>query len=289
MRSSDSRLAVGGDSLVIQTVSSDSNPRPNRESPEPNPASASSYLDSKPPFPASVEEAIGGCSIETLQAAVADPGLNEDLALALLLRTDLPSEVLERLSKNKAATGRKVKLALVGHPKTPRHVSLSLLRQLFTFDLMQVALTPVIAGDIKVAAEETLLKRLESIASGARLSLARRASGRVATALLLDPEPRVVEAALENPRLTEAMVRQALLRPDSGAGLVRAVCAHPKWSLRSEIRLALLRNGQTPVDRAIEIARSLPPAQLQDVLRSSRLPAIAKASILSDAQARVRN
>jgi len=76
-----------------------------------------------------------------------------------------------------------------------------------------------------VAAEETLLKRLESIASGARLSLARRASGRVAAALLLDAEPRVEQTALENPRLTEAMVRQALLRPESGAGLVRAVCA----------------------------------------------------------------
>jgi hypothetical protein len=267
-------------------VSSDSHPRPNGESPEPNPASASRSqgIDSKPAFPTSLEEVIGSSSIETLQTAAADPALSEDLALALLQRMDLPSEVLERLSKTRAATGRKVKLALVGHPKTPRHVSLSLLRQLFTFDLMQVALTPVIAGDIKVAAEETLLKRLESIASGARLSLARRASGRVAAALLLDSKPRVVQMALENPRLTEAMVRQALLRPESGAGLVRAVCEHPKWSLRREIRLALLHNQQTPIDRAIEFARSLTPTQLREVLRSSRLPAIIKSSILSDVQ-----
>ncbi|HTS56672.1 MAG TPA: hypothetical protein VMH03_03940 [Terriglobales bacterium] len=263
-------------------MSSDSDPRPNVESQEPIAADASPSkgIDSKPA--ASLEAAIGSSSIETLQAAAADPALSEDLALALLQRMDLPSEVLERLGKSRAATGRKVKLALVGHPKTPRHVSLSLLRQLFTFDLMQVALTPVIAGDIKVAAEETLLKRLESIASGARLSLARRASGRVAAALLLDAEPRVVQVALENPRLTEAMVRQALLRPESGAGLVRAVCEHPKWSLRREIRLALLHNQQTPVDRAVEFARSFTPAQVQEVLRSSRLPAIIKSSILSE-------
>ena len=271
-------------------MSSDSNPRPHVESPEPNPASASSAkgIDSKPPNLTSFEETIGSSSAEVLTAAASDPALNEDLALALLQRTDLPSEVLERLSKNRAATGRKVKLALVRHPKTPRHVSLSLLRQLFTFDLMQVALTAVIAGDIKVAAEETLLKRLESIASGARLSLARRASGRVAAALLLDPEPRVVQVALENPRLTEAMVRQALLRPESGAALVRAVCEHAKWSLRREIRLALLRNEQTPIDRAMEFARSLPPTQVQEVLRSSRLPAPVRSSISSEAQDRAR-
>jgi hypothetical protein len=263
-------------------VSNDSNPRPNDESQEPIPASPSpsKSIDSKPA--ASLEEAIGSSSIETLQAAAADPALSEDLALALLQRMDLPSEVLERLGKSRTAMGRKVKLALVGHPKTPRHVSLSLLRQLFTFDLMQVALTPVIAGDIKVAAEETLLKRLESIASGARLSLARRASGRVAAALLLDAEPRVVQVALENPRLTEAMVRQALLRPESEAGLVRAVSEHPKWSLRREIRLALLHNPQTAIDRAMEFARSFTPAQLQEVLRSSRLPAIVKSAILSE-------
>jgi len=275
---------------VIQTLSSDSNPRPSVERPAPNPASASSSkgIASKPPFPTSLEEAIGSSSIEILQAAAADPALSEDLALALLQRADLPSEVLERLGKSRAATGRKVKLALVGHPRTPRHVSMSLLRQLFTFDLMQVTLRPIVAGDIKLAAEETLLKRLESLASGARLSLARRASGRVAAALLLDPEPRVVEVALENPRLTEAMVRQALLRPESGAGLVRAVCEHPKWSLRREIRLALLRNEQTPIDRAMGFARSLSPSQVREVLRSSRLPALLRSSILSEAQDRAK-
>jgi hypothetical protein len=234
------------------------------------------------------EGAADGPSAEALEAAAADPGLTEDLALAMLQRADLPSEVLERLSKSRAASGRKVRMAIVGHPRTPRHISISLVRQLFTFDLMQVALTPTVAGDIKVAAEETLLKRLESISSGARLSLARRASGRVAARLLLDPEARVVRVALENPRLTEAMVRQALLRTESATVLVNAVCEHPKWSLRREIRLALLRSEKTPVDCAIEYARTLTPTQLQEVLRGSRLPAFAKSSILSEIRERVQ-
>ncbi len=226
--------------------------------------------------------------LETFHAVLSDPGFNEDLALALLQRRDLPVEVLERLSKSSVLTGRKVKLAIVEHPRTPRYASMSLLRQLFTFDLMQVALTPRVAGDIKVAAEEVLLKRLESISSGARLSLARRASGRVAATLLLDPEPRVMRAALENPRLTEALVRQALMRTESGPALMRAVCRHPKWSLRSEIRLALLRSEKTPTNCAMEIARTLSSAQLEEALRHSRLPAVAQSSILSEVRDRAR-
>jgi hypothetical protein len=37
---------------------------------------------------------------------------------------------------------------------------------LFTFDLMQVALTPVVAADIKRAVEEQILLRIESLSAG---------------------------------------------------------------------------------------------------------------------------
>ena len=199
----------------------------------------------------------------------ADSTLNEDRALALLKRNDLPPEVLEQLSKNAAVLkSRKVKLAMVSHPKSPRYVSVTIVRQLFTFDLMRVALAPLVAGDIKMVAEETLIRRLEAITSGEKLSLARRASGRVAGALLLDPEKRVIWAALENPRLTEALIVRALTREGQPA-LVQAACHHPKWSLRREIRIALLRNQHTPLARAMEYARCLPAPVLKEILLKS--------------------
>jgi hypothetical protein len=100
--------------------------------------------------------------------------LDEDSALALLQRTDLQPDSIEKLSKNSIASkSRKVKLAIVRHPKSPRHVSLPLIRKLFTFDLMQVALTPVVAGDLKMAAEEVLINRLETISGGEKLSSLR--------------------------------------------------------------------------------------------------------------------
>src|ERR1051326_1815074 len=124
---------------------------------------------------------------EILTAVAADPRLSEDLALAMLNRRDLPRETLEALSKNaRLAKVRNVRLALVSHPQTPRHVSIPAIRNIYTCELMQVALLPAAAPDVKRAAEEVLIGRLGSIASGERLTLARQGSGRIAAALLVD-------------------------------------------------------------------------------------------------------
>lgn len=199
--------------------------------------------------------------------------LTPDLALSRIAERNLSSEVLEQISKNAAAMkSRKVRLALAAHPRAPRRIALRLIRELYTFDLMQFSLLPVVAADLKRVADELLVGRLASISLGERISLARRSSGRVAAALLIDRELRVWQTALENPRLTEPSVVKALLSPTASPAFVKALCHHPKWSVRPEIRMALLRNEHTPLARALEFARRLSPAQLRDVLHSSRLP-----------------
>lgn len=226
---------------------------------------------------------------QELKATVADSALSEDVALALLKRSDLSAEVLEQIGKNGAVLKhRKVKLALVEHPRTPRHVSLPLVRQLYTFDLMQVALTPVVPADVKLAADEALCNRLETLSPGERLALAHRGSGRLAGELLLDAEPRVSRAALENARLTEAGIVQALMRNAAPAAMVEAVSHHARWSLRREIRVVLLRNEKTPMARAVEFARSLPAAQVREILQGSRLPANVKNLVWKELQGRER-
>jgi hypothetical protein len=232
--------------------------------------------------PESSHTATSSASADTLEVALAGAPLTEDLALALLKRNDLRPEVLEHLSQSAAMKSRKVKLALVEHAKTPRHVSLPMVRHLFTFELMQIALTPVTPADVKIAAEEALIHRLETISSGEKLSLARQASGRVAGELLLDSEPRVIHAALENARLTEAAIFKALMRPDAPAAFVEAVSRHPKWSLRREVRLALLRNENTPLARAFEFVHALPAVLVREVLQTSRLPESIKQHLLQE-------
>ena len=209
---------------------------------------------------------VGGVSSEAV-------ALSEDLVLAELKNCDLTPAAVEQISLNSAAMkSRKVRLAMAAHPRTPRRIALRVIRELYTFELMRFALTSTVAADLRRVADELLLSRLSSITLGERISLARRSSALVASALLLDKETPVWQTALENPRLPEAGVVKALLRSGGAPIFVEAVSHHAKWSVRPEIRIALLRNAHTPLARAIEFARRLSPAQLRDILHTSRLP-----------------
>ena len=239
--------------------------------------------------------------LANLLRTAADPALTEDLALALLKRADLPPEVIEQLARNaNPLKSRKVKIALASHRNTPRHVSIPLARQFYTFDLMKVALSPGVPADVKVATDDVLISRLKTVTVGERLTLARRASGRVAAALLLEienggvkiadaktvaRESRVMRTALENPRLTEALVINSVLRPAASAALVHTVAQYEKWSRRREIRAALLRTEHLSLARALEFSREIPAPLLHEILSSSRLPAQIKEQLLRESQA----
>ncbi|MFZ1917501.1 MAG: hypothetical protein WAU58_08010 [Terriglobales bacterium] len=232
-----------------------------------------------------LEEAIHSSVRDELLSAAADPVLTADLALALLKRPDLPGEVIEELSRNRALLKlRKVKIALVSHPQAPRHVSVPLIRQFYTFDLMKVALSATVPGDVKRTADETLAGRLKTVTLGERLTLARQGSGRVACALLLDSEERIMRAALENARLTEAFVVRSVVKPEAGAALIRAVSQHTKWSYRRDVQIALLRSEHLSLARALAFARAISPAKLREILQSSRLPGRIKEQLLRGSQ-----
>lgn len=253
-------------------------------------------------------------AIAELVRAAADPALTEDFALALLKRSDLPAEVLEQVARNVSALkSRKVKIALASHARTPRHISVPLARQFYTFDLMKVALSPGVPADVRVAVDDVLISRLKTVTVGERLTLARRASGRVAAALLLDVadesvktgdaksirakiktktktmnaraasrQPRVMQTALDNPRLGEVMVINSVLRPNASAALVHAVSRHAKWSRRKEIRAALLRTEHLSLARALEFSQEITAPKLDELLANSRLPTKIKDLLLRD-------
>ncbi|MBV9180199.1 MAG: hypothetical protein JO356_02720, partial [Acidobacteria bacterium] len=119
--------------------------------------------------------------------------LSEDQVLGLLHQSGLNAALLASIARTPmAAKSRKVSIALLRHQRLPRHLSIALLRRLFTFDLVKVALSPVIAPDLKRIAEEQILLRLESLPLGERISLARRSPPRVLEGLLADGDGRVL-------------------------------------------------------------------------------------------------
>ncbi len=216
-----------------------------------------------------------------------DAALTEDLALAQLKHSDLSSDAFEQLYRNDSVMkSRKVRMAMASHLRTPRRIALRIVRELYTFELMQFALKPTAAADLKRSADESLLSRLSSITLGERISLARRSSTLVAAGLLLDKEPQVWQLALENARLTEAAIVKALQRPTGTLAFVEAVSHHPKWSVRHEVQVALLRNAHTPLAIALEFARRIPPRQLRDILHASRLPERIKSQLRKEREVR---
>ena len=256
-----------------------------QEAPEqPEPPRVRSAAGRKITLPADADlgTLVHDSSPEILHAVAADPRLTEDLALALLNHRDLPREALEALSKNgQLARQRKVRLAIVIHPRTPRHVSVPTIRHLHTFELMQVALLPVVPPDVKRAAEEVLISKLANISSGERSTLARRSSGRVAAALLLDKEERIMQAALANPQMTELFIVRALKVEHGTELLAPAVSRHQKWSYRNDVKAALLGNKNTPAARLIQLAGELPINLIKDALRNGRLASQARNSLLA--------
>jgi hypothetical protein len=224
-------------------------------------------------------------SVELVESS--SRAFSEDLVLALLKSADLRAETVEGIVKSSGVMkSRKVRFALAAHPRAPRRIALRLVRELYTFDLRQFSLMPAAPADLKRVADELLVSRLAAMTLGERIALARRSSATVAAALLLDKEPRVSETALGNSRITESAIVKALARPAATAGFVHAVCHHPKWSARPEIRIALLRNPHTPLARALEFARHLPPPPVRDLLHASRVPERIKAYLRQELRQR---
>ncbi len=222
--------------------------------------------------PDELERMVHSQLAEEVRAAAMDRRLTEDLALSLLIRRDLQGSVLEELSKNMAVMKhRRVIVSLVCHPRTPRYVSLPIVRRLYTFELMKIALLPPVPADVKMLAEEAIIGRLETVSSGERLALAKQGSTRIAAALLPDPELRITEAALNNMRLTEPNVVKALMHSEAPEHFVHAVCRHSKWSLRKEVQIALIKNQYTPFPRITYFSGTLPTSALREVLATARL------------------
>ena len=237
----------------------------------------------QPAQDSSLAAKIHSASEQDLLDVVSSPELNEDLARALFQRRDLSAEVLATLSQNHAALKvRAVLVGLVSHPKTPRHISIPLTRHLFTFELMQVVLQPAVPADLKMKIEEALMSRMSMISAGERITLAKRGSTRIAAGLLTNTDPRILEAALNNPYMTEAFVAKALNSPDSTAMLFDFIWRHPKWSLRTEIRISMLRAAKTPLHIAMDIVKSMPALQAKNALGSSRMNAAFKAKLLEE-------
>jgi len=213
-------------------------------------------------------------SDDVLFALLDNPRLDLSHLEILLERKDLSSRLLEEISRHKKWLAEySVRRGLALHPRTPRLIALRFLRQLYLMDLVQASLLPSVPAELRRIADELLVARLPQFPLGQKLTLARRASARVAGALLAEGHDRVARIALENPFLTEAQILRALASTKFAARIVEAIARHAKWSARADVRLALLRHPQMPLALRLTFLQELPLRALESLAETSSLPA----------------
>ncbi len=228
-------------------------------------------------------------SADVLFALLDNPSLDETQLCLLLERKNLPGEILEEVARRKSLLkSYRVKRALAFHPRTPRLVSLRLVRDLYLMDLVQVAILPGVSAELKRNAEDQLLARLPQLPLGQKISLARRGPARVAGALLTEGHRQVVSIVLDNPYMTEAQVLKALSREKLPSSVIPAIVQHRKWSISYNVRLALVRHRSAPLAAILSYLPELTVSDLRELAAPGIVPENLRKYLQAEVQRRLR-
>jgi hypothetical protein len=228
-------------------------------------------------------------STEVVLALLDNPALDETHVCLILERKNLAAEVLEEVARRKPLLkSYRIKKSLAFHPRTPRLVSLRLLKDLYLMDLVQVAILPGVSAELKRNAEDQLLARLPQLPLGQKITLARRGPARVAGALLAEGHAQVVPIVLDNPYMTEAQILRALAREKLPISVIPAIVQHRKWSITYNIRLALVRNPLSPLATILSYLPELTVSDLRELASPGIVPENLRKYLQAEVQRRLR-
>jgi hypothetical protein len=225
-----------------------------------------------------------------LLALLDNPALDETQLCLLLERKDLPSEVLEEVTRRKPLLkSYRVKRALVFHPRAPRLVSLRLIRELYVMDLVQLTLLPETPAELKRNAEDQLLTRLPQLPLGQKVTLARRGPARVAGALLAEGHAQVLAVVLDNAYLTEAQILRVLSRERLSPDVNRAIAQHYKWSCMYNVRVALVRHPGSTLSSVLSYLPELTVSDLRELAAPGIVSESLRKYLLAEIKRRTRS
>ncbi len=159
-----------------------------------------------------------------------------------------------------------VRSAIVRHPRSPQATSLRFLAGLYWRDLTDIGRDVRLAPGVRRAADKYLIQRLPGLAVGERVAIAHRASLAILGQLRHDPNPRVIKALLDNPRLTGGVLLPLVTNKSTRPQTLDLVASHERWGSSYEVRVALSRNPMTPFRAVFAI---LPDLRRDDLLALS--------------------
>jgi hypothetical protein len=205
----------------------------------------------------------------------------EESVLRVLLRRPVAVPFLEHLGTRPPWSDRPGVLGAVAlNPRVPRALALRLAASLYWRDLALLASTLRVDAAVRARAESILQERLPELRLGERIALARVATGGVLRSLLADLDPKVLEAALLNPRLREDEVVTAVRRDSVAQPLLESVAQSTRWQGSYAVRLSLVLQPRTPLALALGRIRTLVKGDLLQVAASTGLRPVVQAAAL---------
>lgn len=210
--------------------------------------------------------------MQVLRPALKNPNLTEDHLLVLLKRRDLGEDLLKTIYLQEITKkSHLLQVSLVKNPCTPGPIVLALLPHLHLFELVDLCLVPGVTPDQKFAAERAILQRMPTTELGNKMTLARRTTATVIGEILKEGELRLVEICLNSPRLREVSVLQFINGAKASPATISMIARHPKWKLRPNLRVAILKNRHTPAVWFTLLLPQLRTAEVHNLVVSRRL------------------
>ncbi len=248
-----------------------------RRAPTGESGDAASEARGRSASPAELRERLASAPPPYLRGALDNPSLGTEELSLLLRNRSLPPAALARIAREREWTRlREVKRGLVRHPNTPAVIARNLAPLLYDRELGEIAEDVRVRPSVRRRAEEILKLRIEEMALGERISLARRPSRALIAALVDGTDAGVLRALLGNPRLVEADA----VRIASGAGtppeVLRLLAEHAAWGNRRSVRMALLSNRRTPVPTALRLLRDASRLDLSRLAADGDAPRIVR-------------
>jgi hypothetical protein len=222
---------------------------------------------------------IAGAGVRYLEGALQNPVFGEEHVLPVLSNPSLPSSLIQKIAAHKQWLSRyEIQRDIVVHRNSPMALKLNLVHFLRWKDLVKVAEDPFSPPPVKKKAETVLKSKVEEMALGERIALARLAGPGIISLLRDDAHQEVITALLGNPRLVEDEVVALCSEERAPAPVLAAVGSHPRWRDRHAVRMSLLRHPTTPPGVSLRFLEWISPGELAEIASSPVVPRLVRAT-----------
>jgi hypothetical protein len=184
--------------------------------------------------------------------------ISEDFVEVLLLdsftETSLFKEIIESNTHRP-----EILTFLLNHPLTPEDA-----RQLAA----EILKLPVPAVKREIVPEHTasdqesesiserktqrMLQTIQGLRMGEKLQLALRGSHEIRSILLRDTNPQVMNAVLNNPKITDTEIELLAKQKTTSIDIIREIASKKEWVKNYQIVFALVTNSKTPIGIALK-------------------------------------